>query len=163
QPICCDANKPLPFAREAFSLVFCSDAFHYIWSKRLLADEMARLAGDNGVIVLAHLHSSLGENYSAGMPLTPAGYPGLFEGTDPRLYKESAVLDAVVRCRPLELAAGHADADLAGESALVLIATRLQKFSPVWRPPDGPHRSGTLAVNPLYRLERHGRTTRLEL
>ena len=40
EPVCCDANIPLPFAREAFSLVVLSDAFPYIWHKRLVAEEM---------------------------------------------------------------------------------------------------------------------------
>src|SRR5688572_868932 len=55
QPVCCDANHPLPFARETFSLVNCSDAFHYIWSKRQLAAEMQRLVGLAGVIAMPHL------------------------------------------------------------------------------------------------------------
>ena len=36
-----------------------------------------RAVGPRGVIVLPHLHSSLGENFSAGMTLTPAGYASL--------------------------------------------------------------------------------------
>ena len=40
--ICCDANNPLPFARDTCSLVVLADAFPYIWHKRLLAEEMMR-------------------------------------------------------------------------------------------------------------------------
>jgi uncharacterized protein YbaR (Trm112 family) len=76
-PVCCNANEPLPFAKTMFSLVFCSDAYHYIWSKRLLAGEMLRLIGNDGVAVISHLHNSLCENPSAGMPLTPAAYKNL--------------------------------------------------------------------------------------
>ena len=41
-PVCCDANSPLPFARDTFSMVVLADAFPYIWHKRLLAEEMMR-------------------------------------------------------------------------------------------------------------------------
>ena len=72
------SEEPLPFARRSFSLVFCSDAFHYVWSRRLLADEMVRLRGAGGTVALAHLHNSLCENHSAGMPLAPQEYRALF-------------------------------------------------------------------------------------
>ena len=39
-PVCCDANQPLPFAAGSFPTVVLSDAFPYIWQKRLLAGEM---------------------------------------------------------------------------------------------------------------------------
>ena len=79
EAVCCDGNNPLPPARDACSLVVLADAFPYIWHKRLLAEEMMRAVGSRGVIVLPHLHSSLGENFSAGMTLTPAGYASLLE------------------------------------------------------------------------------------
>ena len=58
--VCCDANQPLPFAAVTFPTVVLSDAFPYIWHKRLLAEEMMRQAGPGGTIVMPHLHSSLG-------------------------------------------------------------------------------------------------------
>ena len=39
QAVCCDANDPLPFARGLASMVMLSDAFPYIWKRRLLAEE----------------------------------------------------------------------------------------------------------------------------
>ena len=42
ESVCCNARNPLPFARKSFSLTYCSDAFHYVWPRRLLADEMMR-------------------------------------------------------------------------------------------------------------------------
>ena len=55
-PVCCDANHPLPFAPGTFSTVVLADAFPYIWHKRLLAEEMMRLADAHGVLVMPHLH-----------------------------------------------------------------------------------------------------------
>ena len=46
-----------------------------------------------GVIVLPHLHSSLGENFSAGMTLTPAGYASLLEPSAPRLFSDERLFD----------------------------------------------------------------------
>ncbi len=88
EPVCCDANQPLPFARDAFSLVVLADAFPYIWHKRLLAEEMMRLCVPDGVVVMPHLHSALGENFSAGNTLTPAAYRDLFTARQPRLFSD---------------------------------------------------------------------------
>src|SRR5262249_46202772 len=34
EPVCCDGNSPMPFARGAFPYAMCSAAFMYIWTKR---------------------------------------------------------------------------------------------------------------------------------
>lgn len=156
QPVCCDANQPLPFARDSFSLVVCSDAFHYIWSKRLLACEAARLAGDRGTILLTHLHNALGENYSAGMPLTPAHYRSLFEDLPVRLFPESAVLDGLLNHRPIDLSADPGEDVLNKDNALILVATQLEGLFRVYEVRNGRRCAGTLAVNPLYKMESCG-------
>lgn len=151
EPVCCDANSPLPFARGAFSLVALSDAFPYIWHKRLLADEMMRLAGTEGVIVMPHLHSALGENVAAGMPLTPGGYADLLAPHQPRLYRESTLLDGVLR-GALDLAACEPADALAGEAALAIVASRDEEvFRTVTLPVTAvsPDRA---IVNPLYQI-----------
>ncbi len=162
EPVCCDANHPLPFARGAFSLVVLSDAFPYIWHKRLLADEMMRLAGSEGTIVMPHLHSALGENFTAGMPLTPAAYRDLLEPHQPRLFRDSALLDQVL-AGYVDLSGGEDAAALAGEPALVIVASRdaavfrRSEVQFVLPAPDA------VIVNPLYRAERHGDRTVLTL
>jgi uncharacterized protein YbaR (Trm112 family)/SAM-dependent methyltransferase len=122
--VCCDATQPLPFARETFALVFCSDAFHFVWTRRLLAGEMLRLLGSSGAVVLPHLHNLLYHNPSAGMPLAPADYRSLFEDIRPQLFKESTLLDSILAGRPVDLSESCADEDLNAEPALVLIAAR---------------------------------------
>jgi uncharacterized protein YbaR (Trm112 family) len=162
EPICCDANSPLPFARSTFSMVVLSDAFPYLWHKRLVADDMMRLAGPDGVVVMPHLHSSLGWNYTAGMPLTPAAYRDLLEPQHPRLFRDSALLDQVLDGY-IDLTASTPPEALAGEPALVIVASRdervfrrvpLPQFTP---PPD------TVIVNPLYRVEVQGVESTLAL
>ena len=43
EPVCCDGNAPMPFARGAFGFAMCTDAFMYIWTKRQFVGEMERL------------------------------------------------------------------------------------------------------------------------
>src|SRR5205085_1549903 len=40
EPVCCDGNAPMPFARGAFAFAMCTDAFMYIWTKRQFVGEM---------------------------------------------------------------------------------------------------------------------------
>lgn len=158
QPVCCDANQPLPFAADAFSMVVCSDAFPYIWQKRLLAGEMMRLAGPDGVVVMPHLHSALGENFTAGMTLTPAAYRDLLAPLKPRLFRDSLLFDQVVGGGPIDLAQDEAPERLAGEPALAVIASRRDDI--FRRYSTGPLASapvtGEVIVNPLYRIDVHG-------
>ncbi len=152
-PVCCDANSPLPFARETFQLVVLADAFPYIWHKRLLADEMVRLAGADGTIVMPHLHSSLGENFSAGMTLTPASYRDLFAPLQPRLYSDEALLDDVLRHSLVDLSASVSAEALGDSPSFTLVASAdASLFSRYAVPAPGPV-AGELRVNPLYRVE----------
>lgn len=145
--ICCDGNQVLPFAARTFSLVASSDAFHYVWSRQLLAGELKRLCADDGVLVLAHLHNLLTYNPSAGMPLTPQDYRRLL-GPRARLLKEDSIIAAALARGPLDVR-GHDDDELLEApviAALVGSASMPDELEP---PADLPVRS--LAVNPLYR------------
>jgi uncharacterized protein YbaR (Trm112 family) len=151
EPICCDANNPLPFARDTFSMVVLSDAFPYLWHKRLVTDEMMRLAGANGVVVMPHLHSALGWNYTAGMPLTPAAYRDLLAPQNPKLFRDSALLDQVLDGY-LDLTSFEPAETLEGEPALVIVASRDESvFRRVPLPAVAPA-PDALIVNPLYRV-----------
>lgn len=162
--VCCDANQPLPFAHESFALVVCSDAFPYIWHKRLMAEEMVRLAGPAGIVALPHLHSSLGYNVTAGMTLTPDAYSGLFAALGPRSFKDSVLLEQVLEGDALDLSTPVPDTALHGEPSLTLIATRQTDVFRSYEPHQAGSRiTGALVVNPLYRIERLGNTSRLTL
>jgi uncharacterized protein YbaR (Trm112 family)/SAM-dependent methyltransferase len=149
EPVCCDAAVPLPFARRAFSLAVCSDAFHYVWNRRLLAGEIMRATDPRGNIVLPHLHNALADNPSPGMPLLPDGYRHLFSERSPRLLGQGHVLDAVLNRRPIDLDEEPPEPALEREPALTLLAGDLAPVSPNdrsidERPPVNP------AVNPLF-------------
>jgi len=162
-PVCCDANNPLPFPRETFSLVMLLDAFPYIWQRRLLAEEMMRLAGPDGTLVLPHLHSALGENFAAGMALTPAAYLNLFEPHHPQLFSDERLFADVVEHRKVDLTRAASPADLGTEPSLTLIASRRADLFRKYEVPDPQHVAGELRVNPLYRVDRCGDSSTLTL
>jgi len=162
-PICCDANHPLPFTREAFSLVVLSDAFPYIWHKRLLAGEMMRLASDRGTILMPHLHSSLGFNFSAGMTLTPAAYRDLLGPARPWLFRDSDLLNDILGHTAIDLSRGVTPEQAGDEPSVTLLASRDPQVFRQHRLADPGGVTGELRVNPLYRVEQHGGQATLTL
>ncbi len=156
QAVCCDANQPLPFARDYFSAVLLSDAFPYIWQRRMLAGELMRTVRPDGVVLMPHLHSALGFNYSPGMPLTPAAYADLFAPMHPRLFSDAALFDQAVSGATLDLAGDRTPEALGEEPSVSLIASA---GDAVFRQrsvtmPASP--AGVLRLNPLYTVTPHG-------
>jgi SAM-dependent methyltransferase len=162
-PVCCDANHPLPFAAGACSLVVLSDAFPYIWHKRLLAGEMLRLAGETGTILMPHLHSSLGFNFSAGMTLTPAAYRDLFAPAQPRLFRDSDLLGDILGHTAIDLSRDVTPEQAGDEPSVTLVATRDGAVFRKHPAADPGALTGELCVNPLYRVEQHGAQATLTL
>lgn len=163
EPVCCDANNPLPFADARFATVLLSDAFPYVWHKRLLAGEMRRVAARDGLIVMPHLHSAHGENHAAGDTLSPAAYRDLFAALDPRLFDDRRLLDDLLERRVVDLARDTPPEACRDTPSITLVAGR--NAAP-YRRHDVPDRldvTGVLAVNPLYRAERAGGVSRLAL
>ena len=145
-------------------MVVLSDAFPYIWHKRLLADEMMRLAGPGGTIVMPHLHSSLGENFSAGMTLTPAAYRDLFAPLQPRLFSDSDLLNDILDHTAVDLSRDVTPEQAGDEPSVTLVASRDAARVPRRIAlPDPRALAGELRVNPLYRVEQHGATATLTL
>ena len=163
EPVCCDANAPLPFARGAFQLVVCSDAFHYIWTKRLMAAEMIRLAAAGGAVIVTHAHNANQWNPSAGMPLPPAAYRDLFEDMDPHLFAESELLREIAGGAPLDLSRPHSRETIDGDLALTIIASRRPDIFRPHRPAAATTARGEFRVNPLYAVEPDGARVRLRL
>ena len=161
--VCCDANQPLPFAREAFSIVVLADAFPYIWQKRLLAQEMTRLSSADGAIVMPHLHSALGENFSAGDTLSPDAYRNLVAPGQPRLFSDERLFDEVVERGLIDLTHDAAPDELGAEASFTLIASSRPDVYRRYDVRAALELTGELRVNPLYRVERHGSSTILTL
>jgi len=162
-PVCCDANLPLPFARDTFSTVVLADAYPYIWHKRQLAEEMMRLVGRDGVVVMPHLHSALGENFSAGDTLTPAAYKALFAPAGARLFSDRRMRDDVIERGVIDLTESVSPEELGDEPELTLLATPRADLFRRYEVPEAYEVTGELAVNPLYRVERSGGASILTL
>jgi uncharacterized protein YbaR (Trm112 family) len=162
-PVCCDASSPLPFASGTFSFVILADAFPYIWHKRLVADETMRVAGADGVVVLPHLHSALGENFSAGNTLTPGACQELWASHQSRLFSDERLLTGLLADRIVDLTRDVTPAELGTEPSFTLIATRRAEMFRQYHVPVAQGVTGELRVNPLYRVERRGDSSLLTL
>ena len=161
--VCCDANHPLPFANGTFSTVVLADAFPYIWHKRLLAEEMMRLVGAEGVVAMPHLHSALGDNFSAGDTLTPAAYHALFASHRPRLFSDERILDDVVEHGVVDLTRDVSPEQLGTEPSLTLLASARADLFQRCELTDEREVTGEVVVNPLYRVEPQGESSILTL
>lgn len=159
--VCADAHAPLPFAPGAFRLAVCSDAFHYIWSKALLGRELLRVVDREGVAAITHAHNALQENPSAGMPLPPDGYRGVFEGREPRVYSEGALLGDVIAGH-LDLSAHHDAESVDRDPALTAIVTNRSDVFVDHVVGSPPALTG-LRLNPLYGISRSGGRATLRL
>ena len=173
EPVCCDGNAPLPFARGAFTFAICSDAFQFIWTKRQFVGEMHRLigglggadAGQPGAVVISHTHNQLAWSPSHGNPLSPAGYLDLFEEDGPRIFSEARLFAGIVDQRTLDLGAADAMSALDADPALTIVASRHPGvFAPhPAEPPTAAAARGELRLNPLYEVAADGDALRLRL
>ncbi len=166
EPVCCDGNSPMPFARGAFRFAMCSDAFMYIWTKRQFVLDLLRLIDGHApaAAMISHTHNQCTWTPSHGQPLTPAGYRNLFETLEPRVFGESGLFADVVRGGPLDLSRADSEKTLEAEQALAIIAsTDPQVFTPhaLDAPPSQP--IGEFHVNPLYVAGGGGASVRYRL
>jgi hypothetical protein len=168
EPVCCDGNAPMPFARGAFSLAMCTDAFMYIWTKRQFVGEMERLVDrktrdeEAGAVLIGHTHNERTWSPSHGQPLTHEGYAALFESIEPRIFGESGLFEDVVGGGPLDLTRRDAAETLDRNPALTIIASRNPRVF-ARHPLPQPAAAGELRINPLYAIRAEGGSLHLRL
>ena len=165
EPVCCDGNGPMPFARGSFGYAMCSDAFQYIWTKRQFVGEMTRLVDspEPGAVVINHTHNQLVWSPSHGQPLTPAGYLRLFETIDPWIYGEAGLFADVVKGGPLDLSRVDPRDVVDADPALTIVASR-DRGVYTRHTLDAPSsRPGQYQVNPLYNVATQGANLYLRL
>ena len=164
EPVCCDGNSPMPFARGAFGLALCSDAFQYIWTKRQFVAELSRLiAGrERAAVVIGHTHNQLTWSPSHGQPLTPAGYSNLFETLDPRIYGEAGLFADVTGGR-LDLGRRDTQEALDGDPALTIVASTDPRVYGLHLLEAPGAARGEFRLNPLYATELRGDRLHLRL
>ena len=166
EPVCCDGNAPMPFARGAFRYAMCSDAFMYIWTKRQFVLDMLRLVDGPGprAAVITHTHNQCTWSPSHGQPLTPAGYRNLFETLPARVYGESALFEDVVQGGPLDLSRREPEETLEANPALTLVAsTEPAVFAPQALDAPSLQARGEFRINPLYTVTANGDALDLRL
>jgi len=162
EPVCCDGNAPMPFARGVFSLAMCTDAFMYIWTKRQFVGEMERLVDPAGAVLIGHTHNERTWSPSHGQPLSPEGYANLFETIEPRLFGEGNLFADVAAGGPLDLTRRDDQATLDASPALTIVASR-QPGVFARHPLEQPAVTGELRINPLYTQQPEGEQLRLTL
>lgn len=167
EPVCCDGNAPMPFARGAFGFAMCTDAFMYIWTKRQFVGEMERLIDDPnagpGAVLIGHTHNERTWSPSHGQPLTPEGYAALFESIAPRLFGEAGLFAGVVDEGILDLSRRDSPAILDADPALTIIASRHPGVFTRHSISPPATASGEFRVNPLYAVEPDGNQATLRL
>jgi uncharacterized protein YbaR (Trm112 family) len=167
EPVCCDGNAPMPFARGAFRFAMCTDAFMYIWTKRQFVGEMERLvasgsSSEPGAVLIGHTHNERTWSPSHGQPLTPEGYADLFETIEPRIFGEGHLFEDVVAGGPLDLTRRDDQATLDQSPALTIVASRHPGVFGR-HPLPQPATTGELRINPLYAQEPEGDRVHLRL
>jgi len=156
EPVCCDGNAPMPFARGAFGLAMCVDAFMYIWTKRQFVNEMERLVdgrspgSEAGTVLIGHTHNERTWSPSHGQPLTPEGYAALFETFEPRIFGERSLFADVVERGVVDLARRESKESLDADPALTIVGTRDPRVFARHQLPAPNIPSGELRLNPLY-------------
>ena len=167
EPVCCDGNAPMPFARGAFGFAMCTDAFMYIWTKRQFVGEMERLidrgGGDAGAVLIGHTHNERTWSPSHGQPLPPEGYAALFETLPPRIFGEFGLFEDVVRGGPLDLSRRDDTDTLDRNPALTIIASRNPRVFTPHALQHAAAAAGELRINPLYSVQPDGERLRLRL
>jgi uncharacterized protein YbaR (Trm112 family) len=167
EPVCCDGNAPMPFARGAFAFAMCTDAFMYIWTKRQFVGEMERLvasgsSSEPGAVLIGHTHNERTWSPSHGQPLSPEGYADLFETIEPRLFGEGHLFADVVGGGPLDLTRRDDRDTLDKSPALTIVASRHPGVF-ARHPLPQPATTGELRINPLYAQEPDGDRVHLRL
>jgi uncharacterized protein YbaR (Trm112 family) len=168
EPVCCDGNAPLPFARGAFGFAMCTDAFMYIWTKRQFVGEMERLIatdGEPGAVLIGHTHNERTWSPSHGQPLSAAGYRDLFETFEPRVFGEAHLFADVVQGGPIDLSRRDPDEVLDRDPALTIIASRRPGVF-AEHPLDAlppPAATGEFRLNPLYAVAANADSVHLRL
>jgi SAM-dependent methyltransferase len=149
QLVCFDAGSPhWPVSGSPVDLVVCNDAFYFLDDKPGVLDCLRRTAGDDGWLVLSHIHNSDRPGFSAGRAVSAAEIEELFP--DGLVYDDDELTRALVECRA---PSPKAPAELRRCEAFSVVA------GPGMRPAprtvaDGitlPSEGTLLRLNPLYR------------
>lgn len=151
--VCADANCRLPFADDAFSSVFCSDAFIYFNSKPQALAEFNRCA-PRAPIILTRIGNRLVSPFDGDDARAPDEYAQLLAAGAPRGFSEHALVrHYLARRNPLHTQPTD-PADLNWDKWLTFVANGGTLKDVVVDPAEEwPHEVGELAFNPIFHRE----------
>jgi SAM-dependent methyltransferase/uncharacterized protein YbaR (Trm112 family) len=156
--ICLNANDPLPFADRKFNIIFSSDTLHYLYSKKLVMQEITRISKASAIVLLAHLHNLKGENPVAGNPLTAKGWLGLSSFSYAKLLPEPQVFSDFLQKNTWNLLDNFLPDQMQEVNAFMLVASNqslvFKNYSNIGE--QYFHPDQRFILNPLYRQHRKG-------
>lgn len=148
QLVCFDAASPhWPIAGSPVDLVVCNDAFYFLDDKAGVLDCLRKNAGDDGWLVISHIHNSAKPGFSAGRAVSAAEIDDFFP--DGLVYDDDELTQALVEGRA---PSPRAAAELTGAEAFSVVAGPGMRPAPrkvvdgITLPREGTH----LRLNPLY-------------
>lgn len=149
--VCADVLG-LPFRTGAFSGVVSVDVLSFVRDKWSAAREAMRVVAPGGRVAVTSVKDAAQSHVYAGMPLSAAGWAGLFEGAPVRVLDDDVLLDCYLAGHGVPVDDGGTGPLTRTASATVslLVGAPLPAAPAVAEP---PHAIGPLAVNPLYRAE----------
>ena len=157
--ICIDANYPLPFKNNTFDTIFMLDAFHYVYSRALLAREMERLLLPQGLLLLLHLHNALSDDLSIDdMPLSPLNWVSLFQQLPVKALLERNIIEDFLLKNKLDLLKEYSEVELNASNAISLIGTKDSSLFSIYEGIETEllTHKGNLIINPIYSINRRG-------
>ena len=147
-----DTNYRLPFKDGIFSSVLMMDAFHYVDARALLAKEFERVLDKEGLLLLLHIHNALAENISAGKPLSPSTWMGLFDNLKVMALPEKSIIEDFILRERLDLSKRYSKKQLNLSDAIIIIGgADSDCFDELWK--DILEVKENLIINPMYKMK----------
>ncbi|MCJ2128998.1 class I SAM-dependent methyltransferase [Methylobacterium sp. E-045] len=148
QFVCFDAGSPhWPIPGAPVDLVVCNDAFYFLDDKPAVLECLRQNAGDDGWLVLSHIHNSERPGFSAGRAVSADEIEELFP--DALVYDDDELTRALVEKRA---PSPRRPADLRHVEAFSVVAGAGMRPAPR-AILDGltlPSEGTSLRLNPLY-------------
>lgn len=149
--ICCAGDTTLPFLDDTFEATMCINSFHFFENKVICAQELKRITGNEGIIMLIALRHSSSETTTRNVALSLEAYQHLFSDMKNRIVADNDLVERYLNRQRPELSVQKPIEDLRKEPLVSLVASnRPDVFTESGYFEQWPHAFGALKINPLY-------------